>query len=119
MLTRLPVGDEVIRAMTAIVRDSVRATDCAGRYGGGEFAIILTGMDTAAAFPVAQRIRETIAATPVLLSDGTAVSVTASIGIVIVAQARDCDIDTLLAAADTALYRAKDAGRNQVVLGDA
>lgn len=112
-------GDMVLTAVAGRVRHCLRTDDLFGRLGGEEFAVVVGAQSPQDMLAVAQRIRETIAATPVLLSDGTVVSVTVSIGIVIVAQARDCDIDTLLAAADTALYRAKDAGRNQVVLGDA
>ena len=52
------VGDEVIRALAHVVRGNVRAGDCAGRYGGDEFAIVLPGMHARDALAIAQRIRE-------------------------------------------------------------
>ena len=112
MLTLLPVDDEVIRAMVTIVRDCVRATNCAGRYGGGEFAIILTGMDTAAAFPVAQRIREQ--AETKRFRDLPDLRFTSSIGIA-AADRSHTRLRDWMDAADVALYQAKNAGRNRVV----
>ncbi len=52
------VGDEVIRALAHVVRGNVRSGDCAGRYGGDEFAIVLPGMHAGDALAIAQRIRE-------------------------------------------------------------
>lgn len=112
-------GDMVLAAVAGRIRHCLRTADLFGRLGGEEFAVVVSAQSPQDIVAVTQRIREAIAATPVLLADGTAMPVTASIGLVIVAQTRDCQIDPLLAAADTALYRAKDAGRNQVVLGDA
>lgn len=106
------VGDEVIRAMAAIVRACVRATDCAGRYGGDEFAIILNGMDTRGALLVAQRISQQVEAQR--FRDYPNLRFTTSIGVA-AANQRHARLRDWLDAADAALYQAKNAGRNRVV----
>jgi diguanylate cyclase len=107
------VGDDVIRAMSRIVRDCVRASDCAGRYGGDEFAILLRGADMAQAQEIAQRIRTE--AESHRFRDHAELRFTSSIGIAVLqphyARTRDW-----VAAADAALYQAKRAGRNRVEL---
>ena len=87
-----------------------------GRWGGEEFIAILDGVPGREPASVAEAMRAALAAAPVLF-EGTAIPVTVSIG---VATAFAADgIDTLLAEADAALYRAKGAGRNRVVYGRA
>lgn len=105
------VGDEVIRAVAHVVRGNVRATDCAGRYGGDEFAILLAGMETAEAVAVAERIRAQTEA--IRLRDMPALRMTASIGVA-AAHPRHGSLRAWMDAADAALYVAKNAGRNRV-----
>ena len=106
------VGDEVIRAMAHIVSGCVRATDCAGRYGGDEFAIILNDMNADAALQVAQRILEQVEAKRFRgLPD---LRFTSSIGIA-AADRSHTRLRDWMDAADAALYQAKKAGRNRVV----
>ena len=105
-------GDEVIRAMAHIVRGCVRTTDCAGRYGGDEFAIILNGMDADAALQVAQRISAQVEAQQ--FRDFPGLRFTTSIGFA-AADQRHTRLRDWLDAADIALYQAKHAGRNRVV----
>jgi diguanylate cyclase (GGDEF) domain len=109
-------GDEVLRAFALIVRDSLRRTDLAGRLGGEEFAILLpdTGLEQAHAF--AERIRARVAGAAIDTGNAT-LQVTVSIGISAL-EATETRIETALARADAALYHAKRAGRNCIVLSD-
>lgn len=105
------VGDEAIRVVGQAIRESVRDGDCAGRYGGDEFAVVCADTDMAEAETIAQRIRERIEA--LRLAELPELRLTGSIGI---AQASRSHITLRdwLNAADEALYRAKHEGRNQV-----
>ncbi|SNY66419.1 diguanylate cyclase [Paractinoplanes atraurantiacus] len=105
------VGDEVIRTVAARVRESIRVSDVLGRYGGEEFAVVLP--DHTDAPGLAERMRRAVADTPVPTAAGP-LSVTISVGLT--QHAADESLDQLLARADHALYRAKDTGRNRVVV---
>jgi diguanylate cyclase (GGDEF)-like protein len=109
-----PVGDTVLRAMADILRASVREIDTAGRWGGEEFALILAGTDLAGGQQLAERIRQAIESTPVALDDGAELAITASFGVASLPPATGAE--DLLAQADEALYAAKTAGRNRVVV---
>ncbi|QKV19680.1 GGDEF domain-containing protein [Oricola thermophila] len=106
------VGDRVLVALGAVIRDSLRSADVAARMGGEEFAVFLNGTDTAAAQVVAERIRTRVH--PIAESmDLAQVGVTVSIGI---ARHRNGqDLDDVLRAADRSLYVAKERGRDRVV----
>lgn len=105
-------GDAVLCAATKLVVQTIRPIDSLGRLGGEEFAVLLPETDGAAALDAANRFRRLLAATSVSLPRGSALRVTASFGIAQLS----ADIRTAqqwVAAADLALYAAKQAGRNQ------
>ncbi len=107
-------GDEVLKAFAAALRETVRESDVAGRWGGEEFALVLTGTGAIGGARLAERARVAIEGRKVRMPDGEEVSVTASFG---VAAFPECgELGELLAAADSALYEAKRAGRNRVVM---
>ena len=106
-----PTGDDVICEVARRLTGQMRGTDVLGRYGGEEFAIIVPDADLAVGRILAERMRRCIADEPVATRTGP-LPVTASIGL---AQADlGDDVAAVLARADGALYRAKQAGRNRV-----
>ena len=105
-------GDGVLRQLAAVVRGFVRGEDIAARIGGEEFAVLLPEADVEAARAFADRLREEVAATPFVLG-GEPHRITISIGIAAL-QADRGERSALMKAADAALYRAKDEGRNRV-----
>ena len=108
------IGDEVLRALAAELRQQVRESDVVGRFGGEEFTVLLPRTDGAGACRIAERLRGSAGRLSVSAADA-GISVTVSIGVAVLGQ-HGHDLFELLAAADVALYRAKDAGRDQVRL---
>ncbi len=107
-------GDEVLKAFAVALRETVRESDVAGRWGGEEFALVLTGTGSIGGAHLAERARAAIEACKVLMPTGEEVSVTASFGVAAYPDSRE--LGELLAAADSALYEAKHAGRNRVAV---
>ncbi|MCR9222292.1 MAG: sensor domain-containing diguanylate cyclase [Alphaproteobacteria bacterium] len=108
-----PTGDRVIQAVSAACADVLRATQTIGRWGGEEFAILLPECDLSAAATVAERCRQAIEALEIRSDAGAPCPVTASFGVATLGGPGD-DAEVLVAQADAALYRAKNAGRNRV-----
>jgi two-component system, cell cycle response regulator len=107
------VGDAVLREVVRRFGWGLRAYDGIGRFGGEEFLIVVPGCVTGDAVQVAERLRGYIASEP--LSDGTfSISITVSFGVASTASGIDAP-DGLMKAADEALYRAKNGGRNLVI----
>lgn len=109
-----PAGDAVLRAVGQVCRGALRAPDVVARYGGEELAVLLPGTSLVQAGPVLERLRKAIMAMLVPELMGRWV-VTASIGAAELTK-EDADITAVLARADSALYRAKETGRNKVEL---
>lgn len=107
-------GDEVLKGFATRMGRALRALDVAGRFGGEEFLILLTGANLNEAARSAERVRAAIAGAPFTLAQAEALKVTVSAGC---AQAVTGDSpESLLARADAALYRAKAAGRDTVAV---
>ncbi len=107
-------GDAVLVMVGQILASMVRAGDVACRFGGEEFVLLYPEMPAAVALQRAEEVRGAIAAAIVDGGDGAPLRVTASLGVATFPHAGTTP-DALLSAADQALYRAKDAGRNRVV----
>ena len=106
-------GDDVIRAVATVLQGNVRDPDVLCRYGGEEFAIVMSEMH-GNPIDVAERLRAAVAALAVPGPTGP-VHVTVSVGVTELKP--DDQLDGLLARADESLYRAKEGGRNQVKFG--
>jgi diguanylate cyclase (GGDEF)-like protein len=105
-------GDEVLRCFARTVRGNLRSYDLVGRYGGEEFLVVAPDSTGFPEEGLYERLRLQVTASPTAVS-GMEIGITVSIG---VAWTGDHDtVDTLLAAADRALYQAKGEGRNRVV----
>ncbi|GHJ46899.1 hypothetical protein Cs7R123_42410 [Catellatospora sp. TT07R-123] len=109
------VGDLALTDVAQRLRRAVRASDLVCRYGGEEFVCLLPGTDAAGAAELAGRLRAAVSSAPVLLRSGDGVELTASVGVATADPGTQIDIDALVNAADAAVYRAKDLGRDQVV----
>lgn len=125
-------GDQVLCQVADRLRDNLRAGDLVARYGGEEFLIVLPDANPSEGEFTAERIRKAISHRPVLLNDGGSVPVTASIGVGfgvdealaeplrktgtfdVAEPTYALSLSRLVDAADAALYRAKNAGRNRV-----
>ena len=108
-------GDEVVRKVGAIIRKSLREGDLAGRYGGDEFAVVLCGAGMHAAAVVAERIRSGVACSLVERAPG--LRCTLSIGLAR-SGAAIRNASEWVKEADAAMYRAKLAGRNRLVVAN-
>ena len=106
------VGDNVLVAFTGLIRDRARRGDLVVRYGGEEFCVLLPATSLPAAVALAERIR---ASTAVTALTAHPIKITVSVGVTAYAGAPGVTLETLLARADEALYRAKHEGRNRVV----
>lgn len=112
-------GDECLRQVAAVLdRHAERASDIAARYGGEEFAVILPETTLEGALIVAERICESIADLAIPHAASSRGTITLSIGIAVTTPASENLPDELILAADRALYRAKDEGRNCVRLAE-
>lgn len=107
-----PAGDKLLQVIAQACQSNARNVDLPGRLGGEEFALLMPETSAIAARLAAERLRRAITAIPPALS-GVPHQVTASFGIVAL-KSYDTSVDSLLARADTALYRAKNGGRNRV-----
>lgn len=115
------VGDEVLRRVAAVLRLSSRGTDILGRYGGEEFLLLLPGADERRLAKVGEKLRAAVEAIPALeFGDRPDYpeTLTISAGGAILKPGAGT-LDSAIGRADRALYKAKNAGRNRVVIDDA
>jgi diguanylate cyclase (GGDEF)-like protein len=108
-------GDEVLKALAAAFRRALRASDCIGRLGGEEFAVLLPETDLVAATRLAERVRVEIAGLDLPFGEHR-IKVTVSIGVTLVPPDA-ANIEASLSQADALMYQAKQTGRNLVVSG--
>jgi diguanylate cyclase (GGDEF)-like protein len=118
-----PYGDTVLRKVCELLSQTLRAEDVIARYGGEEFVVLARGIPKEHAIALADRLRKLVAAARINRADSQepATSITISVGVSVypLTPARNPDettddAQTLIARADAALYRAKQAGRNRV-----
>lgn len=108
-----PAGDDLLRAITAVVTRTIRATDTAGRYGGDEFMILLPETDAEGAFVLGEKLRRDVAALGLRIGERT---VRTSVSIGLVAYPEDgTTVEALFSAVDAAMYEAKRRGKNEIV----
>lgn len=107
-------GDEVLRCVSALLDTAVRSEDLVGRYGGEEFVVIARSVSVRSAGFLAERLRKLVEDLTIEFEENT-LQVTASFGVAgLSSLAGEPTVSALLAAADEALYRAKETGRNRV-----
>jgi diguanylate cyclase len=110
-------GDRVLQQVAAHLINKVRAGDFVFRYGGEEFLIVLAEVDGAQAMQVAEKIRQRIEVSPLLISQERSLQVTVSVGVA--ASDGHPDYERMIERADGALYQAKREGRNRVIMAGA
>jgi diguanylate cyclase (GGDEF)-like protein len=111
------VGDQVLKEIARTLTSQLRDYDLAGRFGGEEFSLLLPQTRSVDAIRIAERIRSSIAALSVIApgaAGGERVQVTVSIGVAALDIGTERTFSQLMSAADAALYRAKNCGRDQV-----
>jgi len=104
-------GDAALREVAARLREHVRASDVVARYGGEEFLVVMSGAGPEETSVIAERLRAAIGDRPIDLGQAK-LPVTVSIGSAL--SVKNTEAEALIAAADTAMYRAKALGRNRV-----
>jgi len=113
-----PAGDEVLRAMAATLQKMVRTEDLVARFGGEEFVVLARSIDERGTVVFAERLRATVENLRVPW-EGDSIRLTISVGVAHYDTQRPyVSAESMLAAADGALYRAKNSGRNRVVLAE-
>ncbi len=107
-------GDEVLKGVSGVIRQNLREMDIAARYGGEEFVVLLPETESEGAVAVAERIRQQVEQLDWQIGCDSPVGRTVSIGVASFPASAQSAIK-LLEAADTAMYRAKRAGKNRVM----
>lgn len=117
------VGDLALQAAAERINLQVRGGDAAARYGGDEFVVLIRSVTLEQVTVLAERMRQAVCMEPLHLPDSSQHQLSVSVGVALM-QMRDARVDIksaaeqLLAEADAALYRAKQAGRNRVDVGE-
>jgi diguanylate cyclase (GGDEF)-like protein len=106
-------GDQLIRRVAGIMRERVRTTDIVARLSGDEFAVLMPQTDTTGALHLGEDLRAQVAES---VAPDTVAVATISVGITMFGGERGIGAEAVLLAADQAMYRAKEDGRNQIAL---
>lgn len=108
-------GDEVLSSLASIMNDSAREADLIARYGGEEFVVLMSNTDLPGAVHLAEKIRMAVETTRLIIGDSMKpIEITISLGVALF----DGNRRKFFSEADRALYRAKAAGKNCVVIAD-
>lgn len=107
------IGSQLLREVANIIRGSIRPTDWGVRYGGDEFVVILQGADFRNAITVTERIREKLIAKTFFTKEGYNIKVPASFGLATFPEDAGT-VEEIIKAADNAMYKAKESGRNRI-----
>ena len=107
-------GDRVLKATCDALKKVFRSEDVLGRHGGDEFVVLLPETSPDHAFGVAERLRATIARNAVKIAGDVSVTTTASFGVAGLANVGNESVEDVIRAADRAMYKAKEEGRNCV-----
>lgn len=110
-------GDAVLKAVAATISGQIRGYDSVGRFGGEEFVVLLPGVSESEAVAAAERVRVAVTTIEVTEEADLISNLSVSIGVALFPAAGNT-VEKLISAADAALYRAKNGGRNQVVKAD-
>lgn len=108
-------GDAALSALAARVHSQLRPYDAVGRFGGDEFLLVLTSCTASQGQIICERIRTAICSTP-FATAGTMIDLSVSIGLVAVEAGEMLTMESVIERADVALYKAKNTGRNKVVV---
>ena len=108
------VGDNVIIALADLLKEFSRSSDIACRFGGEEFILLLPETSSEGAYLIAEKLRKKVEEFSVILADNSFLKFTVSIGVAEVEIHEDSAIERSIQRADTALYKAKESGRNLV-----
>ncbi|WP_235285003.1 GGDEF domain-containing protein [Thalassospira sp. HJ] len=111
------VGDSLLTEVARVIRDSLRTDDLVARLGGEEFAVLASGISSAEAECLANTICEKVAALRVPVPNAAEVCTTISIGMLHRQGEEHAMLDDLINEADRAMYKAKETGRNRIVVG--
>ena len=106
-------GSRALVEAAAVIRGSARETDVVARFGGDEFALILPDTGAEGAFAVGERARDRVAECTFLAGDGLNIHLTASVGVATLPDVA-ASAEELVQAADKAMYRVKDSGKNGI-----
>lgn len=112
-------GDEVLRTIGGILKGNIRTADIAARFGGEEFVVLLPETTKESARVTAEKLRAAIEHHPFNSSDQTLIHVTASFGVSFIKKTgkiKASAADQIIKMADEAMYQAKQAGRNRVLV---
>jgi diguanylate cyclase (GGDEF)-like protein len=110
-------GDAVLKAVASTISGQVRGYDSVGRFGGEEFVVLLPGVSESEEVTAAERIRVAVTGIEVTEQADLISGLSVSIGVALYPTSGNA-VEKLISAADAALYRAKNGGRNQVVTAD-
>jgi diguanylate cyclase (GGDEF)-like protein len=108
-----PTGDAALKAIAGVIRQIGRSVNFPARYGGDEFSVLLPETDKKAALLVAERFRNATTGLTLQTPEGHEASISVSIGVASFPEDAS-DAESLIRAADAALYQAKRLGKNRV-----